>query len=70
MSTSTVPLEQVEAEALQDPEVRKAYEESEPAYQVTRLRIMRGLTQQQLADLVRASQSSIARLESGKGTTH
>ena len=70
MSTSAVPLDQVEAEALRDPEVRKAYEELEPAYQVARLRIMRGLTQQQLADLVRASQSSIARLESGKGTTH
>lgn len=51
MSTSTVPLEQVEAEALRDPEVRKAYDELEPAYQVTRLRILRGLTQQQLAEM-------------------
>ena len=66
MSARTIPFEEIEAEALRVPEVREAYEELEPAYQVARLRIMRGLTQQQLADLVGTSQSSIARLESGK----
>ena len=39
----------------------------EPAYQVARLRILRGLTQKQLADMVGTKQSSIARLE--RGTT-
>ena len=66
MPAKTIPLEQVKAELMQDPEFREAYDELEPAYQVARLRIMRGLTQQQLADLVGTSQSSIARLESGK----
>jgi DNA-binding XRE family transcriptional regulator len=55
-------------EEMQDPEFRSAYEALEPAYQVARLRIMRGLTQQQLADLVGTKQPSIARLESGKKT--
>ena len=54
-----------EAEQMQDPEFRAAVEELEPAYQVARLRIMRGLTQKQLAELVGTHQSSIARLESG-----
>lgn len=55
-----------EAEQMQDPEFRAAVEELEPAYQVARLRIKRGLTQKQLANLVGTHQSSIARLESGK----
>lgn len=54
------------AEALADPEFREAWEASEPAYQVARLRIMRGLTQEQLAELVGTKQPSIARLESGR----
>jgi len=53
---------------MQDPQFRSAYEALEPAYQVARLRILRGLTQQQLADLVGTKQPSIARLESGKKT--
>ena len=53
-------------EKLKDPEFREAWEASEPAYQVARLRIMRGLTQAQLAELVGTKQPSIARLESGK----
>lgn len=54
------------AEALEDPEFREAWEASGPAYQVARLRILRGLTQQQLADKVGTRQPSIARLESGR----
>jgi transcriptional regulator with XRE-family HTH domain len=49
-----------------DPEFRAAWEVSEPAYQVARLRVKRGLTQEQLAELVGTHQASIARLESGK----
>ena len=50
---------------LQDPEFVAALAAREPAYQVARLRILRGLAQKQLAELVGAKQSSIARLERG-----
>ena len=53
-------------EALQDPEFRRTWDASEPAYQVARLRIMHGLTQAELAQRVGTKQPSIARLESGK----
>lgn len=46
--------------------MRRAYDELDPVYQLTRLRIRRGLTQQQLAERVGTTQSSIARLEHGK----
>jgi len=62
---TTIRFEDWEAEQMQDPGFRAAAEELEPAYQVARLRIMRGLTQEQLAELVGTKQSSIARLESG-----
>ena len=61
-----VRLEDWEAEQMQVPEFRAAAEELEPAYQVARLRILRGLSQQQLAEMVGTKQPSIARLESGK----
>jgi len=51
---------------LQDPEFRAEARRLEPAYQVTRLRILRQLTQEELAKRVGTKQSSIARLESGK----
>jgi len=62
-----MPLEDWEAERMQDPEFITALAAREPAYQVARLRILRGLTQAQLAELVGTRQSSIARLE--RGTT-
>ncbi len=52
------------AGALRDPEFREAWDASEPAYQVARLRIMHGLTQAELARRVGTQQPSIARLES------
>ena len=66
MPAKTIRHDDVEGELLADPEVRRAYEELEPAYQVARLRIQRGLTQEELANLVGTKQPSIARLESGK----
>ena len=66
MPAKTLRYEDVRAEAMKNPELRRAYEELEPAYQIVRLRIMQGLTQQELADRVGTTQSSIARLESGK----
>jgi len=64
-ANTNIRFEDWEAEQMKDPEFRAAVEELEPAYQVARLRIMRGLTQEQLAELVGTKQSSIARLESG-----
>ena len=64
-ANTNIRFEDWEAEQMKDPGFRAAVEELEPAYQVARLRIMRGLTQEQLAELVGTKQSSIARLESG-----
>jgi ribosome-binding protein aMBF1 (putative translation factor) len=68
MNETTVPFESIKEELLQDPEVRAEYEALEPAYQVARLRIARGLTQAELARRVGTKQPSIARLESGRST--
>ena len=65
MARKLMPLEEWEAEQMTDPEFAAALAELEPAYQVARLRILRGLTQEQLAELVGTKQPSIARLESG-----
>ena len=67
MSVKTVRFEDWLEKELQDPEFRQAYEALEPAYQVARLRILRGLTQAELAQRVGTQQPSIARLESGRG---
>jgi transcriptional regulator with XRE-family HTH domain len=54
---------------LKDPEFRKEYEALEPEYRLAsamiRLRLEKGLTQEQLAKLLNTKQESIARLESG-----
>ena len=54
---------------LQDPEFREQYEALEPEYQLAaaliRLRLAKGLTQEELARLLHTKQESIARLESG-----
>jgi len=54
-----------DAEKLKDSEFLAAAKELEPGYQVARLRILRGLTQAQLAEMVGTRQPSIARLENG-----
>jgi HTH-type transcriptional regulator/antitoxin HipB len=54
-----------QAEQHKDPDFVAAERELEPGYQVARLRIQRGLTQTQLAELVGTRQPSIARLENG-----
>lgn len=54
-----------ESKKLQDAEFQAAAKELEPGYQIARLRILRGLTQAQLAEKVGTKQPSIARLENG-----
>jgi len=54
-----------EAEKIKDAEFISAAQELEPGYQVARLRMLRGLTQAQLAEMVGTRQPSIARLENG-----
>ena len=63
---TTIPLDDWLKGQLQDPAFRQEFEALEPAYQIARLRILRGLTQQDLADRVGTQQPSIARIESGK----
>ncbi len=57
-----------EAEKIKDPDFLAAAEELEFGYQVARLRMVKCLTQAQLADMVGTRQPSIARLENGTST--
>ncbi len=66
MTPTTVRFEELKAEWMRDPEFRAEYEALEPAYQLARLRIAKGLSQAQLADLVGTKQPGISRFESGK----
>jgi len=60
-----VDFETALSEELQDEDFHAEYERLAPAFEVARLRMERGLTQRQLAELVGTRQSSISRLESG-----
>ncbi|MCL5951953.1 MAG: helix-turn-helix transcriptional regulator [Chloroflexi bacterium] len=64
----SVPYESDLKRRLEDPEFRRAYEELEPEFQITRqivaLRNERKMTQTELAKRTGTTQSSIARLES------
>ena len=69
MGGSKLPkFEDWEAKKIKDPDFLAAAEELEPGYQVARLRLIRGLTQAQLAEMVGTRQPSIARLENGTST--
>jgi len=57
-----------EAEKIKDQDFMSAAEDLEPGYQVARLRMLRGLTQTQLAEMIGTRQPSIARLENGTST--
>lgn len=54
---------------MKDPEFKEEYEALEPEYRLAaaliRLRLAKGLTQEELARLLHTKQESIARLESG-----
>lgn len=53
-------------EQLQKPDFIEAVQDLELGHQIAQLRIQRGLTQAQLAELVGTRQTSIARMESGQ----
>jgi DNA-binding XRE family transcriptional regulator len=53
-----------QAKQKKDPEYVAALNELEPGYQIARLRIRRGLTQAQLAEIVDVQEATITRLES------
>jgi len=57
-----------EAEKIKDQDFMSAAKDLEPGYQVARLRMLRGLTQTQLAEMIGTRQPSIARLENGTST--
>jgi ribosome-binding protein aMBF1 (putative translation factor) len=66
MSTS---LNKLKTKLLTNPEVRKAYDDLAPEYEIARAiikaRVSRGMTQAELAERMNTSQSFVARLESG-----
>ena len=65
MDRKLTHLEEWEAQMHRDSEAASSLSAREPAYLIARLRIQRGLSQQQLAELVGTQQPSIARLEKG-----
>lgn len=64
-------LKELKALLLKDPEVRKAYDAQEEEFAlmaaVAKARVRAGLSQAELAKRMKTTQSTIARLESGRG---
>jgi len=67
MTRQLLTQDQFLEDQLQDPAFRAAWEASEPAYQLKRLRLLKKLSQAELAKKVGTRQPSIARLENGTG---
>ena len=63
-------LKDVKAQLLQDPEVSAEYEKQQPEFDIAReliaARVRVGMTQAELAQRMHTTQSTIARLESGR----
>ena len=63
-------LKDVKAQLLQDPEVSAEYEKQQPEFAISRelisARVLAGMTQAELAQRMSTTQSTIARLESGR----
>jgi ribosome-binding protein aMBF1 (putative translation factor) len=66
----TIPMEEIEKRLLSDPEVRREYDALAPEFEIAaeliRARVRAGLSQAQLAERMKTSQSAVARLESGQ----
>ena len=66
----TIPMEEIEKRLLSDPEVRREYDALAPEFEIAaeliRARVRAGLSQAQLAERMKTSQSAVARLESGR----
>lgn len=66
----TITFSEFKKRLLQDPEIKRYYDESAAEYEIMALiierRLARGLTQADLAKKVGTKQSAIARFESGK----
>jgi transcriptional regulator with XRE-family HTH domain len=64
-------LKDLKAKLLKDPEVRKEYDALEEEFAlieaVAKARLRSGLTQAELAKRMKTTQSTVARLESGRG---
>ena len=67
---NTIPFDELKARLLANPEVKAAYDALEQEYAIAReliaARVRAGLSQAQLAERMNTTQSTIARLESGK----
>ena len=66
MSNEHIRFDDWLAEQMRDEELRTEYQRLAPGFQVAKLRMLRGLTQQELAARVGTHQSSISRLENGE----
>lgn len=70
MNATTKTLRELKDEMLASPDVRQAYEELAPEYEIAkaivRARTAAGLSQAELAERMGTAQSYIARLESGR----
>ena len=68
---NTIPFDELKARLLANPEVKAEYDALEQEYAIAReliaARARAGLSQAQLAAKMNTTQSTIARLESGKG---
>ena len=62
---SKITFQEWKAQQSQDSEFVAESLELEAGYQIARLRLLRGMTQAELADIVGTRQPSIARLENG-----
>ena len=65
-----IPYETLKKKWLKDPEVKKAYDDLQPEFDLIRLiiekRMKEGLTQKELAQRAHTKQSAISRFESGR----